>query len=331
MAGPSGTFLRPDLRQYFQSIDLAAMRQGFIGLQLLKPFPVALTTSNFSKFRPKDMLQRRETLRAPGADYSRAKFQWAQDNYATSEYGAEEMLDRRERKMYAYTGIQQDLIAAERARDVVLREQEIRIAGVAFSTTATDSESIAQGTTAVTSAWTDKSNGLPLTDLKDAINSFIDQSGMLPNTIVMNDVLMRAFKFNDQVTDILKFSGVDDPKNLGTKTIVDYFADSGIKQVLVPSSRYNAVDEGGTATFSKVWSTDKVGLFRAPETMDFREPCLGRTFMFTADGAGEGGTIEQYPWEPNRSDIIRCRIDVHEKMIYGAMGYILTNTNAGTA
>lgn len=330
MASPSGTFQRPDLGMYFQALDLAAMRQGFVGLQIARPFPVALQSSNFSKIRARDLLQRRETLRAPGGGYARQEWQFVQDSYTSLEYGAEEVVDRRERAMYAYTGIMQDLVAAERARDVVLREQEIRLAALLYSTSETDSESATQGTSAVTTPWSNKNSSTPIDDINTAINAFIDQSGLQPNTIVLNDVLLRYFKLSAGVTDILKFSGIDDPKNLGPATLVDYFKESGIRQVLVPSARYNSAKQGQAVTFSKVWSTDKVGLFRVPETMDLREPCVARTFMWTADGAGEGGTIEQYPWEPNRSDVIRCRIDCDEKLIYAPLGYILTNTNNGT-
>lgn len=331
MAAPSGTWQRPDLGVYFQALDLAAMRQGFIGLSIAKMFPVALQSANFSRIRQRDLLQRRHTLRAPGAGYALQKWNFIQDNYSTNEHGAEETLDRRERKMYAYTGIMQDLIAAERARDVVLREQEIRIAESAFSTTATDVEGLAQGTGAVSKAWSDVNNGTPLDDITSAINAFFDQFGYEPNTVVMNDNLMRAFKTNASVVDRLKFSGVDDPKALGVKTIVDFFATSGIKQVLVGKGRYNSGSEGAAVTFSKIWSTDKCLVSRVAETLDPREPCIMRCFMWTEDGSSEGGTIEQYPWEPDRSDRIRCRIDVHEKLLHAKAGYILTNCNGGAA
>jgi len=331
MAIPTGTFQRPDLGQYFQSLDLAALRQGFVGTVIAKPYPVPYVSGNFSKIRAQDLLQKRETLRLPTGGYPVSDWNWVQDNWACFEYGAEERLDRRDRKQYAYTGVMQELVAAERARDAVLRSMEIRWSDILFSTSVSDSESVSMGTAAVTNAWTDTVNGTPLADLKDAINAFIDQCGMLPNTIVMNDVVMRSFKQSANVTDLLKFSGLDDPSMIGPSTLVDYFSDSGIKQCLVASGRYNSADQNLTPVFSKIWSTDKVGLFRAPETMDLREPCIARSMLFTGDGAAEGGTIEQYPWEPNRSDVIRCRIDIDEKLINAAFGYILTNANDGTA
>ena len=331
MAAPSGTILRPDLGQAFEAIDLAAARQEFVGLQVAPVFPVALQAANFSKVRAQDLLQRRETLRAPGDGYARASWTVVRDHYATSEYGAEEELDRRERNMYAFTGVQQELIAAERARDVVLREQELRLASLLLSTTETDSEGNTMGTSAVSNAWTDKTNGTPIADINTAINAFRDQCGMSPNVLVMNDVLMRAFKLSDEVTDILKFSGFDDPKAIGPATIRAYFAESGIERVLVASARYNSAKEGQTASFSKVWSTDKVGLYRVDSGMDLRgRPSVARTFFYTGDGASPGGTIEMYPWEPNRSDIVRCRIDVDEKLLLATLGYILTGTNGGT-
>ncbi len=329
--GPTGTFVRPDLGQYFQSADLAAMRSGFVGLQISQIHPVAVTTASFARLRLRDLLQRRETLRAPGADYARQDGQFIQDNYATNEYGVEEVVDRRERQMYAYTGIQMELIAAERARDVVLREQEIRIAALAFSTSQTDIEGNSVGTAAVSNAWSDINNGTPIADLKTAIDNFWDQAGYGPNVILMNDELMRSLKLSAEVTDRLKFSGFDDPKQIDGRTLQAYFAESGIERVLVGKGRYNSGNEGADVTMTKIWSTDNCLLARVSNSMDLRDPSYMRTFFWTADGAGEGGTIEQYPWEPSRGDVIRCRIDCHEKFLYAKLGYILTNTNAGTA
>jgi hypothetical protein len=60
-------------------------------------------------------------------------------------------------------------------------------------------------------------------------------------------------------------------------------------------------------------------------TDDIREPCLGRTFHWGEDGSQIGGLMESYREEQKRSDIIRCRHDVDEKVLYTQMGHLLSN------
>ena len=58
---------------------------------------------------------------------------------------------------------------------------------------------------------------------------------------------------------------------------------------------------------------------------DFREPCIGRTFHWSADGSSIGGTVESYRDETVRADIIRVRHDVDELVLYPQAGHLLSN------
>ncbi len=97
-----------------------------------------------------------------------------------------------------------------------------------------------------------------------------------------------------------------------------------VENVLVSGTAKNSAKEGQTATIASTWTDSKVLVARIATTNDLKEPCLGRTFHWAEDGSQPLGMIESYRDETVRSDIIRVRHEVAEKVIYPAAGYIIT-------
>ena len=60
---------------------------------------------------------------------------------------------------------------------------------------------------------------------------------------------------------------------------------------------------------------------------DLREPCLGRTFLWTADSP-QNIVTEQYREEQSRSTIYRVRHSVDEAFVFTGAGYLLSNITA---
>jgi hypothetical protein len=134
MATPSSAIQRPDLGLALEEFDLEGSQEGFIGTKVFPVLPVQLKTANFSRIKLLSLLQTSDTNRAPGAAYSRGQGEFTQDNFACKEHGHEEVVDDAEKNIYAYT-IDSEVIAAKRARDVVRRNLERRVAAQVFNTT----------------------------------------------------------------------------------------------------------------------------------------------------------------------------------------------------
>lgn len=319
MPGPSSpsTFSRPDLGMAFEEFDLLASQQGFIGTKILPVMNVALQTAVFSKIKVKSLLTERDTLRAPGGGYSRQTWEFDQDSFATKEYGAEEVLDDRERAIYAYT-IDFERIASMRAMDAVLRDYEKRVAAAVFN-------AVTFTPSAVTTEWSNPAS-TPVQDVLTRITTFKGQMGMLPNALVFNDKVLRNLQTNEEILDRLKYSGIDDPKNVTLQMLAALF---NLQYIIVPNAMRNSANPGqAAAVFSDIWDDEYALLCRIATSQDLKEPCLGRTFHFTGDGSSLGGTVETYRHEPNRSDIMRVRHDVQEKLLYTAAGLLMSNITA---
>ena len=63
---------RPDLAASLEGFDLMMDAEGFIGHRVMPRTPVARQSGNFGKIPIEQLLQNRETKRAPGSGYNRA-------------------------------------------------------------------------------------------------------------------------------------------------------------------------------------------------------------------------------------------------------------------
>lgn len=308
MGSPSSTLatLRPDLGS-FMEFDLAASRAGFIGMGVLPVLNVAKKSGTFGKIPLEAMLQQRDTKRAPGSGYARGRWEFTTDSFACEEHGAEEPVDDSEAELYR-DYFEAESIAALRARDIVLRNYEQRVADLVFNTSTWTP-------TTITNEWDDLSNAVPLTDVEARVQSLYAK-GVKANALIITWTVFRNLRNCTQILDRITASGAGgqiEPDKITPAKLAELF---DLKYVLVGDAQYNSAQEGQAASLSRIWSNEYAAVCRVAETRDIKETCIGRTFHWSADGSQIGGTMESYREEQTRSDIIRCRMDTDEKVIY---------------
>lgn len=324
MPSPSTSLatLRPDLAGGFMQFDLAMDRQGFIGNLVLPVFETAVQAGPFGKITLESLLQNRETKRAPGGGYNRGNWEFTTDSFACVENGAEEPIDDREAKMYAsYFDVEQ--VSAQRAYDAVLRAQELRAANLIFNTTTWTGAAL---TTAVGTAWTaaNAATAVPITNVNAAAVKVWEGCGMWPNALIMNRQVFKNLKVNDQVKAAIASLGAGSSIRARDITREMLAAVFDVDYVFVAGSAQNAAIEGQTRSLAHLWSSSYCMVARVCTSQDIREPGLGRTLHWGADGSQVGGTVETYRDENVRSDIVRVRHDVQEKVLYAECGHLLS-------
>ncbi len=310
--------LRPDLGGSMEEFDLAADREGFVGGQVLPVFETALQAGSFGKIPIAQLLQKRETRRAPGGGYSRGKFTFTPQTYACEEHGAEEPVDDREAKMYAQY-FDAEVVAAGRAVDVVLRNREMRIAAAVFNATTFTSQ-----TTSITNEWDDLSNAVPVTDVNTAVQAVWDRTGLWCNTLIINRKVFRNLRRCAQIIDAIKAQNFMDVRagNINAAHLATVF---DLQQVLVAGSPKNTADDGLSVSISPIWSDEYAMVTRIARTNDIKEPCIGRTLHWGEDGSQIGAAIETYRDEVVRSDIVRARCDVDELLLHTEAAQLFDN------
>lgn len=314
--------LRPDLASSIEAFDLVANQREFIGQRVLRPIDVAKPNGSFGKIPIEQLLQNRETKRAPGAGYARGDWKFTPDTFACEEHGAEEPVDDREADMYAEY-FDAEVMAAKRARDIVLRNREREIAAAVFNPT-----TFASYTGAVTVEWSTAASATPIANVKTAKEAVWSQCGMWPNALVMNRIVFNNLRECAQILDRIASDGAGFPTRATDVTAAQLAAVFDLPYIIVAGGTKNTANEGQSVSLDWVWDDEYAMVARIAETDDPREPCLGRIFHYTGDGSEMEGTVESYRDEPVRSTIIRVRNDMDVKLIHAQCGYLLSNITA---
>lgn len=312
--------LRPDLAQSFMQFDLEMARQGFIAQLVCPVMDVAKASGNFGIIPIEQLLQNRDTQRAPGSGYQRGKYTFKPATFATAEHGAEEPVDDNEAELYrSYFDVEQ--IAAARALDAVLRGLEQRVAALYFSTaTFTGALTVAAASTYLKANW---ATATPIDDVETAVQQVWANSGLWPTSLILDRHVYRNMRNCQQIIDRVKYSGFINPtaKDITPNVLAEVF---DLQEVIVAGEGQNSADEGQAASISTIWDKTKMMVARIDRSKDFRRPTVGRCFHWGDDGSTIGGTIESYRDEPKRSDVIRVRNQTGEQIIYPQAAVLVT-------
>lgn len=322
MPSPSSSLatLRPDLATFLE-FDLESEKAGYIATEVLPVMSVASQAGVFGKIPIEQLLQQRDTRRAPGSGYSRGSFTFTTATYATEEHGAEEPVDDREAKMYAeYFDAEQ--VSTMRAFSAVLRNAEQRAADLVFNTTTWTGASL---TTAPTNEWDDAVNAVPVTDVEAAVKKIYENSGLWANALVINRQVFRNLRNSAQVIDRIESAGAGNATKARDITVEMLKAVFDLDYIIVAGASRNSAKEGQAATPAQIWSGEYAMVCKIATGNDMREPCIGRTFHWSDDGSVIGGSVESYRDEVVRGNVIRVRHDVDEVVLYPQAGHLLSN------
>lgn len=323
MPSPSTSLatLRPELAGSLMEFDLAMNQQGFIAQQVLPVIDVAYATGNYGRIPLEELLQDRETLRAPGGGYSRGKFNFQNVQYACVENGAEEVIDDREASMYAEY-FDAELVATARAYSAVLVNQERRVAARLFNTSVYTGASLFLDTA---TPWTqgNYASAVPIDNVQFAADRVYQNTGLYANALICNRFVYRDLKRCAQIIDAIEASGAGSVATLRELTQQQVAAALDLDMIIVAEGSRNAGAEGLAGSISQIWSSSFAMVARVCTTNDIREPGLGRTFHWSGDGSVIGGAVESYRDETVRGDVIRVRHDTDEKIHYVECGFLL--------
>ena len=312
---------RPELSALVtEYMESQSAMMGFIGTKVMPLTPVATQTGVYPVLPKEVMMKIQDTKRAMRGKYPSSDWQFEEGFYSTSENGWEEQIDDRERRLYA-SKFDSDAIATQRAVGVILRGQEKRIADMVFNA----SNFTAHG---ITHEWDDAANAVPITDVSTGKNAIRSACGMLPNTLIISYSTYENLKVCKQIRDLLQytFPGIDIGK-LQPNQLAQIF---DIPQVLVGGAVYDSGKKGQSATVTDIWFNEYAMLTIVSNSSNISEPCLGRTFMWTAD-AGSNTVVESYRNEEKRSDIIRVRHDTGESLIASRDSSLAIKSNISAA
>lgn len=321
MPSPSTSLatLRPELAGSLMEFDLAMNYSGMVANRILPVMEVQVASGKYGKIPIEQLLQQRETRRAPGSGYNRGNFTFTELSFACEEHGAEEVVDDREAAIYA-DYFDAELVATMRAYSAVLVNQEKRVADLLFNTTTYTGSSLY---TDISVTWATHSTATPIADVLAASKKVYDNTGLFANALIVNRFVWRDLIRCSQIIDAIEASGAGQAAKLRDVTTDMVARALDLDMVIVADSTRNSTVEGQAATPSQIWSSSYAMVARVCTTNDIREPGLGRIFHYAGDGSVLNGSVESYRDESVRGDVIRVRHDVDEVIHYTECGHLL--------
>lgn len=304
---------RPDITESMREFDLDANINKMIGTEVFPVFDAPAQAGVFGRIPIEQLLEKGDTSRASGADYNRGDYEFVEEWFATRENGWEEPCDERDRNIYAdwFTA---ELVAAERARSKVMVNMETRVANLVNNL---------PNQTAVGTAWSNWTGASPINDVEGAVTAVYNRTGLWPNALILSYLDFRNVRNCDQVLDRIAAQGSGDKIRATDVTIAQLAEVFDLPNIQVGGSSQNTANKGQAVAVAQIWGgTATVAVLNTSN--DIRQPGLGRTFHWAADGSAIGTRQESYWWEPNRSEIHRSRHETHEKLIYPEVGQNLT-------
>lgn len=300
----TGTYNRPRVglgQAFWEYLDSLGM---YGGIEALPTLAVPKKTASIPVISREALLRDATLVRAAGDNYNRDDFDVEDISYNCVEYGQEHQIDDGVRELFA-----SDFDAEEAAMKIcaqrLLREQDKRIAALLQNTN-----------TFTGTALTTDNSGTPwstagtdiIGQVLDACEKVRQNTGLLPDAVIMNRVNLLYCAKNTAIKSAIQYTGIPTLEAL-TRALAGLF---GVERVIVAGAVRNSAAEGATFTFANVWSSTYVHVLKR-STGSIVDPGLGRTLLWESD-APENENVQIYREEQTRSDVVRVRHHVHEKL-----------------
>ena len=309
------------LRSDINAVVVEASRadEMFIGLQVMPEWSVPEKSAQWPKFRLSkgELLNADTTKRTPEGSYGRVSRIYENDNYTCEDYGLEELVDDTYRADVSRF-FDAEAIAANNVRRQLTIGHEVRVAAEimnASTFTATNpSVAYTEGNIATINFVLDVTGGI----------GRLNDKGVIPNTIIMSKNVFLRVRRSTLLLDYLRGTmGAGANKLASAGDIAAVFAADGITNAFVGRAPKNSAKKGQTFVSASIWGDTYiwVGFVTGGDPM---AGGAGRTVAWNADGGMF--TSESYRDEARRSDVIRVRQNVDEKIVDATAGELLTTT-----
>lgn len=201
----------------------------------------------------------------------------------------------------------------ENATDFVMEQimirRERRLAADIFATGVWGTD-VVGGTG--TDLWSDFANGDPPTDIETAKDTILQNTGRLPNTLVIGRGLLKYLKLHPDALDRFKHTqtGI-----LSNAQIAEWLE---IERLLVGQATYNSAKEGQAASMSFIWGNSALLAYIAPSP-GIDVPSAGYTFSF------QDVNTKTFREEAEAQDVVEANVNIDMKVCGSDFGYYFSN------
>lgn len=247
-----------------------------------KVFPVVAVqhqADKYFKFTKGDWFRDQAKKRADGVESAGAGFNLTTGSYSANVWALHKDVGEQVRRN-ADPAIDMDVDATKFVMQQLMISREVQFMNTYMATSVWSGQSDATGTAGGTPGgttpafWNDDANGDPFTDVAAAQTSILQNTGFLPNKLVITWPVYQALRKQPLVLDRVKYTMQAKAQSITPALLAAAF---DVDEVLVSKAVYNTGVEGGSDSFSFIAGKNALLLYSAPAP-SLMVPSAGYTF-----------------------------------------------------
>lgn len=169
--------------------------------------------------------------------------------------------------------------------------------------------------------WSDDANSDPFTDIATGQTTILQNTGFLPNVLVMTWPVYQALRKHPLVVDRIKYTN---PAFAGTITPALLAEAFDVEEIIVSKAVYNSAAQGQTAVMNFVAGKTALLAYRAPQP-GLMVPTAGYCFGWTGLIANNNMGVAVYqipmPWRGTRTIRTEAEMSFDMQIVGSDLGY----------
>jgi hypothetical protein len=253
------------------SVAYLQTETAYVADRVFPIVPVVHQTDQYFKFSKDDYFRDEAQLRADAAESAGSGFNLTTGSYSASEWGIHKDIGDQTRRN-ADPAVDIDVAATKWAMQKMLIKRDVFFAakfmttGVWGSAGSTDVTGVASGGipgTTSTPQWSDDANGDPFTDIEAAQTTVLQNTGYVPNVLVLSWPVYQALRKHPLIIDRIKYTmgGGALSANITPALLASAF---DVEEVVIAKAVYNTAVEGLAGTYSFIVGKTALLAYRAP-------------------------------------------------------------------
>jgi hypothetical protein len=167
--------------------------------------------------------------------------------------------------------------------------------------------------------WND-ANSTPIEDIAAAMDAVLEETGFLPNKLILGRQVWTALKNHPDIIDRVKYGQTPGgTAKISLQALADLFE---VQQIVVMNAIENTSKEGAAANHAFIGGKKALLVYAAPSP-GLQVPTAGYTFSWSGFlGAGAmGGRIKKFRMEELESDRVEIQMAFDQKLVSADLGY----------
>ena len=257
-------------------LSIAYKNKSFIADQVFPLVTVEKQSDKYYVWDKGSWLTNQVELRTPGDTYPEGRMKLSSDEYYADIYHLGYAIPW-EKKKNADKAIDLEKAGTNWLANQFALNREVQLAADVFVTSVWDTNPTV-GTDFI--AWDDFDNSDPPDDVDTYRDTVLQNTGVLPNTLVIGKQVLSKLRRHPLLLDMFKYTG----KGILTEAQVAEALD--VERLLVGSAVQRTSNEGASAAVQAfVWGKNALLLY-VPPAPALEEPSAGYTFVWDLEGSG---------------------------------------------